>query len=188
MDRVMSRYSSPRRQGPRWPGRLAANDQGTAGIEFSLVAGIFIVALFNTIDVARYLYQRMELENAAQMAAQAAWKTCDVAHLPATTNCPGLSAALTASLRSSSLGAGAIQAAGSPTEGYYCVNAAGALVYVSSVSVKPADCSSVGNPTGQPADYIKIQASYAYSSLFGAISVGATLTSPITTTTLMRLN
>ena len=152
------------------------------------MAGIFIVALFNTIDVARYLYQRMELENAGQMAAQAAWKACDIAHLPATTNCPGLSAAVTASLQSSSLGAGATQAAGSPNEGYYCVNTSGALAYVSNVSAKPADCSSVGNAAAQPGDYIKIQATYAYSSLFGGISVGSTLASPITTTTLMRLN
>jgi hypothetical protein len=141
----------------------------------------------NTVDIARYLFARTAIQNATQMAAQTAWQTCGTALLPATTSCPGLTAALTAAVHSSSLGTRVALAAGSPTEAYYCVNSAGALVSVSAISSKPADCSSVGNAAGQPGDYIKIQASYAYKPLFSGISVAGRFTTPIAVTSIMRL-
>ena len=176
-------HGEPRRR----LGALATDTRGTAAIEFSLIAGFVIFALFNTIDFARYFWQKMEFENATQMAAQAAWKTCDTTHLPATTNCPGLNAAVTAAIHSSSLGSSVTLANGSPTEGYYCVNASSALVYVSDVSSKPANCSSVGNASGLPGDYIKVQTTYTFTPLFSGISLGSTLTSPIIDTSIMRL-
>lgn len=175
-------------EGPfRWLGLLATDSRGTSAVEFALVAGFLIVALFNAVDLGRYYYLRMEAENAAQTAAQAAWQACDTAHLPATTNCSGLNAAMTAGVQSTSLGASVALAAGYPVEGYYCVNASGALVYVSPVSSKPADCSSVGSASDKPGDYIQVRASYSYASLFPGVSIGDTLPTPIVATALMRL-
>src|SRR5689334_20211076 len=92
--------------------------RGTAAIEFAFFAGFLSVATLNVAEISVYIFQRMQVENATQMAAQAAWKTCDTSHLPATTNCPGLNTALTNSVQSTPLGARVRFQAGSPSEGY----------------------------------------------------------------------
>src|SRR4051812_40734511 len=71
------------------------DQRGVAAIEFGFFAILLAAALANVTDVSIYVYQRMQVENATQIAAQAAWKACDLPQLPATTNCPGLATALT---------------------------------------------------------------------------------------------
>src|SRR5690242_4453321 len=95
--------------------------RGTAAIEFAFFASFLSIATLNVAEVSIYIFQRMQVENATQMAAQAAWKTCDTSQLPATTNCSGLTAAVTSSVRSTSLGSRVQLVSGSPSEGYYCV-------------------------------------------------------------------
>ena len=68
--------------------------RGVAAVEFGLFAIILSVGLANVTDVSIYIYQRMQVENATEIAAQAAWKACDLSKLPATTNCPGLATAM----------------------------------------------------------------------------------------------
>jgi Flp pilus assembly protein TadG len=166
---------------------LAADTRGAAAVEFALIAGMLIIGLFNTIDLARYLYTSMEVSNATQMAAQSVWQTCDVAHLPASTKCSGWSTAATTAAQSTSLGTAVTLATGSPSEGYYCVNGSGALVRVSDVNSAPSDCSGVGNATAKPADYVAVSTSYTYTPLFPALNVSGTLPTPITDSTLMRM-
>lgn len=168
--------------------RLNGDQRGTAAIEFSVFAGLVSFAVLNTTDISIYMFQRMELQNAAQVGVQAAWKTCDIAHLPATTNCPGLTNAITKAVQSTSLGTGVTLQSGSPSEGYYCVNSSNALQRMSDVSSKPADCSAAGNPTLQPSDYITITATYTYKPLFPGLTVAGKLTTPITQTAFMRLD
>jgi Flp pilus assembly protein TadG len=167
---------------------IRSDQRGTSAIEFSFFAGLLSLGMLNMTDVSIYLYQRMELENAAQMGVQAAWKTCNPNknQLPATTNCPGLTTAITNAVQSTSLGT-SVQS-GSPAEGYYCVNSSNALQYVSAVSSKPADCTAAGMPSLQPADYIQITAIFTYAPLFPGITVAGTFATPITKTSLMRLN
>jgi Flp pilus assembly protein TadG len=167
--------------------RTAGDERGVAAIEFAMIAGTIAVAMLNALDIAKYYYQRMELESATQMGAQSAWSTCDVAKLPASTNCPNLVSAVTTAIQSSSLGTAVTLKSGSPAEGYYCLNSSNALVYVSTVAVKPANCSSVGVATGMPADYIKIETSFSYTPMFGGASVASLLPATITATSLMRL-
>jgi len=177
-----------------WPTptlRLFDRDtRGAAAIEFAL-SGILVVAgLLNAVDVSYYMYRRMEVENAAQVGAQAAWKTCNdqTSMLPATKNCPGLNSAITASLHSTSLGTAVSLASGYPTEGYYCVNASNVLQSVGSLSSKPADCSAAGNASAQPGDYIQVRATYPYAPLFPGVSVmSAWGISSITMTSWMRV-
>ena len=85
---------------------IKSDQRGVSAIEFSFFAGLLSLGALNTADVSIYIYQRMELENATQMGAQAARSTCDpsAGQLPATTNCPGLVNAVTAAVRSTSLG------------------------------------------------------------------------------------
>jgi hypothetical protein len=129
----------------------------------------------------------MQAENATQIAAQAAWKACDLPKLPATINCPGLATAMQNALTSTSLGTRVSLISGSPSEGYYCVNSSNALQYVSDVSSKPADCTAAGMPSLQPGDYIQVQTTFTYTPLFPGISVASTFASPINRTDFMRL-
>jgi Flp pilus assembly protein TadG len=168
--------------------RLRHETRASAAIEFAAVAGLLSVGLLNAVDMGYYMYRRMEVENAAQVGAQAAWKTCTQSLLPATQNCSGLNAAVTAAIQSTSLGAAVHMASGYPAEGYYCVNSSYALQSVGSLSSRPSDCAAAGNANASPGDYLQIRVSYSYTPLFPGISVmSATGISSITMTSWMRL-
>jgi Flp pilus assembly protein TadG len=158
-----------------------------AAVEFALIAGVMIYAFLNAVDVGLYLYEEMQVENATQVAAQAAWTACAPPQLPATTNCPGLQSAMSTAVQSTSLGARVTLQSGTPSEGYYCLNASNVLQYVSGVASKPADCTVADQPSLQPGDYISIQTSFAYAPLFPALSIAGTFKTPITRSALMRL-
>jgi Flp pilus assembly protein TadG len=187
MTRLLGRRTGGRCDRPQALVGAAAGRRGSAAVELSLIAPVIALALLNAVDIARYFYQDMEVQNAAQSGAQAAWTSCPIAQLPATTNCSGLNAAVTAAVQATSLGSGVALAEGSPSEAYYCVNSSGALVDVADVSSKPSDCSSVGNSTATPGDYIKVQVSYAYAPIFPGLSVARTFPTPTTSTSIMRL-
>jgi Flp pilus assembly protein TadG len=165
-----------------------SDHRGVSAIEFSFFAGVLSLGVINTADISIYIYKRMQLENATQMGAQAAWKTCDPSHLPATTNCPGLMTAITHAVQSTSLGTQVSLQTESPSEGYYCVNSSNALQYVSAVTSKPNDCSAAGMPDLQPADYIQVTTKFDYVPLFPGITVASVFETPIIKTSLMRLN
>ena len=170
---------------------LRSDQRGVSAIEFALFGGMLSVSLLNVVDLSIYIYQRMELENATQMAAQAAWKTCDPAqgYLPATINCPGLTTAITNAVHSTALGTRVSLQSGSPAENYYCLDSSGTLQPVAKVtSTKPTDCSAVGMPSLQPTDYIQVTAVFSYTPLFKGMTVVSILTTPITKTAMMRLD
>lgn len=178
------------------PRRLSAlntfrqDGRGVAAIEFSIAATLIIVGVLNAVDLGLYEYKRMQVENAAQVGAQAAWKTCydTSTMLPATTNCPGLNDAITAAIQSTSLGTALLLTSGYPTEGYYCINSSGALESVGSLSSKPANCSAAGNSSASPGDYLQVSVTYAYAPLFSNLTVmGASGISSISMTSWMRL-
>ena len=168
---------------------LRRDRRGVASIEFALCAGFLSVAVLNAADVSIYLFQRMEVENATEMAAQAVRKTCnDATKLPATTNCSGLTAAVTNAVQGTSLGTRITLQSGSPSEGYYCVNSSNALQFMNDTTTsKPADCTAAGTPSNQPGDYIKIQTTFTYAPLFPGITVAAAFAGQITRTAMMRL-
>lgn len=168
---------------------IRSDQRGTAAIEFSFFAGLLSLGVLNMTDVSIYIYQRMEVENASQMGAQAAWKTCNPNNnqVPATTNCPGLTTAITNAVQSTSLGTSVSLQSGSPAEGYYCVNSSGALQYVSGVSSKPANCTAAGMSSLQPGDYIQITTTFAYAPLFPGITVAGNFATPITKSSMIRL-
>jgi Flp pilus assembly protein TadG len=164
-----------------------ADQRGVAAIEFGFFAIFLSLALVNVTDVSIYIYQRMQAENATQVAAQAALKACG-SQLPATTSCAAvLATAVQNAVGSTSLGTRVSLISGSPSEGYYCVNSSNALQYVSNVSSKPADCTAAGMPSLQPGDYIQVQTTFPYAPLFPGLSVTSTFSTPINTTAMMRL-
>jgi Flp pilus assembly protein TadG len=177
--------------------RLRRDERGVAALEFALVGTFLVVGLLNAVDVGYYTYQRMAVENAAQVGAQAAWKNCSdpSTMLPATVNCTtangaaaDLSSAITAAIQSSSLGTSVTLVSGYPAEGYYCINTSGMLQAVGSLSSKPSNCSAAGNSALSPGDYIQVGVTYTYAPLFPGISVmGASGITAITATAWMRL-
>jgi Flp pilus assembly protein TadG len=148
-----------------------------------------ILGVFNAIDVGVYAYKRMQVANAAQVAAQAAWTTCSDTStmLPATVNCSGLNNAVTAAIQSTALGSAVSLASGYPAEGYYCVGPSGSLQSVGNVSNKPANCSAAGNPNTSPGDYIQVSVTYPYTPLFPVSVMGALNSTSISMTSWMRL-
>jgi len=184
------RRSSPRDLALKLAGRTKAiwvDQRGVAAIEFGFFAIFLSFALANVTDVSIYVYQRMQVDNATQVAAQAALKTCS-SKLPATTSCTGLTTAVNNALGSTSLGTSVTLISGSPSEGYYCVNSSNALQLVNAVtSPKPADCTAAGTPSLQPGDYIQVQTTFSYTPLFGRLSVASAFATPITSSAMLRL-
>jgi Flp pilus assembly protein TadG len=164
--------------------------RGVAAVEFSIAATLIIVGILNAVDLGLYEYRRMQVENAAQVGAQAAWKACydTSAMLPATTKCSKLNDAITAAIQSTSLGTAVSVSSGYQTEGYYCVNTSGALQSVGSLSNKPANCSDAGDASALPGDYLQVSVTSAYTPLFSNLTVmGASGITSISMTSWMRL-
>ena len=184
---------SPAKLALELAGRIKAMStdlRGVAAIEFGIFVPLLFLALANVVDVTIYLYQRMQVQNATEVAAQAAWKTCDLTVLPLTTDCSTLAASVTAvqnALGSTSLGTAVSLVSGSPSVGYYCVNSSNALQYVSNISSKPADCTAAGTPSLQPGYYIQVQTTYTYTPIFPGMSISSTFPTPINSASLMRL-
>ena len=172
--------------------RYRSEQRGAAAAEFALVLSLLTLPVLNAVDLALYAWDRMQVDNAAQVAAQAAWEACPKSfNLPATPNsyskCPNMPAAVTTAAQSTTLGTGVTVS--STAENYYCVNTStNALVTVGSFpNTKPSDCSSVGSGSDKPGDYVRITVSYTYTPVFAAVSIASVLASPITRTAWMRL-
>jgi Flp pilus assembly protein TadG len=164
------------------------DERGVAAVEFGIFSILLFTSLANVTDVSIYIYQRMQVENATEVAAQAALKTCGSSNsLPATINCPNLLTAVQTAMQSTSLGTAVTLQNGSPSEGYYCIDTGGALQFVNDVTSKPADCSAAGTPALQPGDYITIATTFTYTPIFAKLSVAAAFPTPITKTAILRL-
>jgi len=163
------------------------DSRGVAAVEFAFIASAVGFVMLNVADLAIFLFDRLEVENATQMAAQAAYAACPFNQLPATVNCTGLTTKITAAVQSTSLGTAPTIVTGYPTEAYYCVSG-GALTSVGAVtSPKPANCTLAGSTTTKPGDYLLIQVTYTYSPLFTGASIAALLPTTITNSAWVRL-
>ena len=171
--------------------QFRSDASGAAAVEFGFVGLMFITGVLNAFELGRFAYQKMQVENAAYAGAQRAWKTCkETTMLPATQNqnCPGLNAAVTAAIQqATSLGTKVALSSTGITEGYYCVNASGALQSVGSLTSKPANCSAAGNASVLPGDYIQVNVTFSYTPLLSITVMGMRGASTITKTSWMRL-
>jgi Flp pilus assembly protein TadG len=167
---------------------LRGDIRGLAAIEFALIASFLAMAILNVVDVSVFLFDRLEANNATQMGAQAVWQTCDLNHLPVTSKCPAMSAAVTAAVQSSSLGTAVQLQTGSPTDGFYCVSTGGTLQYVSDYSAPPANCFAAGNSGAAPAEYVQVQTTYTYAPVFPGLSVVSILPTAIASSSWVRLH
>lgn len=168
-------------------GAFARDTRGVVAVEFAIAAVFMMMALLNTVDVGSYVFQAMQVENAAQMAAQTALQNCTVAQVPVTLNCPNFTTKITTAITSTSLGNAITLQGGSATEAHYCVNASNTLVVVGTLAQKPANCSAVGNAAAIPGDYVVISVSYTYVPIMPGASVVALLQTPIVRRAIMRV-
>lgn len=175
-------------------GKFLRRETGASGVEFALIVGLITLPMMSAIDVAVYAYDRMQLEQAAQVALQAAWATCTSnSMLPVTssTACPTASTAMTSAAQSTSLSTAV--AISSTTEGYYCVDGTGALTLVGKTGTfggAPAVQSSCpsGSTTSRPGDYVYVTVTIPFSPIFGGVSIASLFGPSISKTSWMRMN
>jgi len=168
--------------------RLRSDVRGLAAIEFGLIASFLAMAVLNVADISVFMYDRLQVNNATQAGAQAAWENCDLNHLPVTTKCPAMPAKVAAAVQSTSLGTAVQLVSGYPSDAYYCVNTSGALQYVSDYANPPSDCSAAGSASTVPAEYVKVQTTFTYVPIFTGLSILSFLPSTITSTAWVRLH
>lgn len=160
---------------------------GVSAVEFALVAPMLAFLAVNVFDVAIYFYTAMQVANAAEMAAQAAWETCDPNdELPATVRCSGLNAAVQAAVRSTTLGTRVQMVGGFPREGYYCLVGGTLRKLEVALEPKPENCGALGATNVKPGDYIEVQVTYDYAPIL-SWSVAAFWPDPIVRSASMRL-
>jgi Flp pilus assembly protein TadG len=168
-----------------FPMRFWRDERGAAAAEFALILTLLAIPVLNVVDLGNYVYQRMELDNATQVGAQAVWAAVGGSNCktPVTVsgNCPNLSTTISTAMQSTPLGNKVNLI--STGENYYCVNSSGALVVTGSLSSRPT-CSD-GQAAG---DYVLITANYTYSAVFTGVSIVSLLTNPIARTAWSRLN
>jgi hypothetical protein len=161
--------------------------RGVSAVEFALVAPLLAFLAVNVFDMAIYFYTAMQVANAAEMVAQAAWEACDPnAELPATVRCPGLNSAVQASVRSSTLGGQVRLVSGYPQESYYCLVGGELRKLTVPLEPKPDNCAALGAANVKPADYIEVRVSYDYTPIL-SWSVAALWPDPIVRSAMIRL-
>ncbi|MGN6366500.1 TadE/TadG family type IV pilus assembly protein [Asticcacaulis taihuensis] len=176
--------------------RFSRNTRGVAATEFVLWLTVLVLPLLNVVDLSMYMYQRMQVEAAAQAAVQAAWNACNTTTLLPTKNCTGVLTTMQTAAQGTSLGTNVSLTAANVTEGYYCSNGSGTLVLVgtagstSALPTKPSPftCAATSGSSKAPGDYLKATTSYTYSPLFPYASIVSLLNTTVTKTAWMRLD
>lgn len=178
--------------------KFAKDTRGSAAVEFVLWLALLIVPILSVVDVGAYVFQKMQLQIASQAAVQFIWHTCDpnLGGVPAfsSTKCAALALAdVTKSAQSTTLGSDITVTA--VKEGGACTQTTNILTWVGTPSTAigtaptiPANCPSTTGSTTPPGDYVSVTVSYPYKPIFKGLSVGSLLTTPITYTSLTRMN
>lgn len=168
------------------------NSRGVSAVEFAIIAPVLIIMVMNLYDFSAYAFQLMQVANASEIGAEAAWEACPPGNQPAIFKCgtsgATLTAAVGAAIASTSLGTG-VSLDGSVAEAYYCADTAtNTLRFAGNVtsSSSPPSCGG----TAFAGDYITVSVKYAYSPLFSGspFSVASVLPTPIRSSSMFRLN
>ena len=182
-------------------GRLLRETRGAAAAEFAIWVPVVMIPLMSVGDVSMYVYRSMQVQNAAQIGAQAGWRACGSASQvdSAAANCSAFSNAVSAGIQNTSLGNKVTLVSGYPQEGYYCTTTSGTLTLVGTSGTvssppsapSPDTCAAIAgasDPTVAPGDYITVKVTYTFTSIFSGLTVAALLPSPMTTTATTRIN
>ena len=195
----------------------ARDRRGAAAAEVAIWLIIMIWPFMNAVDFGYYVFQAMEVRQAAQSAVDTAATMCGQSgRTPAVSRCqtlsPTLLSEMTTAARSTLLGTRVSFTAGTtagnsdsaPFEGYYCNKASGNLAIANSAAntattlglinggtpvSEPANCAfTATNDADVPGDYVIATTKYQYKPLFkGLTLLGLFRTSTITKTAWMRI-
>jgi Flp pilus assembly protein TadG len=185
---------------------FAADRRGSAAAEFAVWMAFLAVPILNVVDVGFYVFQTMQVREAAQSAAQTLSTACgQTGNTPAATNCATaevtagttLTSAMTTAAQSTTLGSHVTVNTGSSDsyENYFCTNTSGGLTAATTQwaliggtpASKPSSCSStVTSNTQVPGDYAVVSVSYSFRPLFQGLSILSNRT--ITQSAWMRIN
>jgi Flp pilus assembly protein TadG len=168
--------------------RFIKDQSGVAALEFAAAAAFLIVGGMNVADIGRYAFMTSEVTSAVQAGAQAAAVACDVDHVPATIDCPGLNTAVQTAITSTRLGS-QVTLNGPITEGYYCLNTSGGLVYAATASSAPTDCTAVPKAAASatPTLYLQVHVQTPFDPLFPGLTLAQSFTTTISRTAWMRM-
>jgi Flp pilus assembly pilin Flp len=161
--------------------RWLADENGAAAAELGLFVLIIAPIILNLVDMGSYAYQRMQVENAAQAGAQAAWANCTA---PPVSSCTNLSPAVSAAVQSTSLGSNVSWSnSGTYTSdaGYYCPDGTN-NAFVAATAV-----TTCTNTTALAGYYAKISVSFTFQPVFSAPTIVSLFPNPITQTTWTRI-
>jgi hypothetical protein len=160
-------------------GRFGRDQGGAAAVEFALWLSISLWPLLNVIDFGLYAYDRVQVENSAQMAVQGVSTACgQLVPPPVLTNCSNLSgyniaSMMTARAQSTSLGTQV-----TVSSRYECN--AGAVTVNSAGGTNPTCPSTSG-------DYVGANVTFTYLPLFKAVTVTSLFGTTISRTFWMRV-
>jgi Flp pilus assembly protein TadG len=165
--------------------RYWRDEQGGAAAELGIFLLILVPIFLNLFDIGMYLYERTQVENAAQAGAQAAWATCNKP--PATAaNCQYLANSVASAVAGSRLGTRVSwdNSAGFPSAsdaGYFCPDGANNAL---TSATEGQDCISTGDDAGY---YVKIRVRHDFDPIFDGATVATLFTTPMMRETWIRI-
>lgn len=174
------------RRHPGWLARFGIDTRASAAAEMAMIFPIVGFVTMNVVDLATYMYSKMQVDLAAQQAAGIVRSLCTN---PAPANCGTTYLnQMKSAAQQTTLGT-AVTVVGSPTESYYCANTSGTLVLVATPpTAPPATCAAtVSGSTSRPGSYIGVPTTFTYHATFPGFSVASYLSSTIQSTAWIRL-
>lgn len=189
---------------------FGSDERGNSAVEFALWLTLLAIPTLNVVDLGFYIFQTMQVREAAQAGAQIAESVCGYnGYTPVATKCQSSTPSLSdlkilGAARSTSLANG-ITFATVPTEGWYCNDTTGALVLAKdnggtvtttwnanggTAVTQPTDCSkTITGDTDAPGDYVFVSVKYTYTPMLPSVSLISVLrtTAVITQTGWMRI-
>jgi Flp pilus assembly pilin Flp len=147
--------------------RLGGDRRGASAIEFALIGSIFAVLLLNVVDFSILIWSQMQVDHAAAVGAQAAYKVCLTDPANCRTNWTG---PVTTAANSTSLGSAALSVV---NERYFCTIGS-TLQPPDGLAPPPPplppDCRAQGDPNTKPASYVTVNVNYSFTPLFSGLS------------------
>lgn len=169
-------------------GRFGPDEDGAAAVEFALWLGVALWPLLNVIDVGFYAYDRVQVENGAQMAVQAVSTSCgQLTAPPVLTNCTAVSGVAPTTLMTNRAQSTSLGTQVTLSAAYECQATSSTTVTVTKVpSTAPAP-TCPGTSGSYSGDYIGATVTFTYQPLFNAVTVTSILGTTITRTYWMRV-
>jgi Flp pilus assembly protein TadG len=167
-------------------GRFGGDAGGVAAVEMALISSVVAAALLNVVEVGRYAYLSTQITAATQAGAHAAIVSCNPNETPVTINCPNVNTAITAAIQGGGL-RNQITLHEAISERWYCLTAAGALQDMAPAAERPSNCSGAGDPSLQPALYVRVRTEYTYEPIFPGLTITERFADEIIKTAWMRV-